>query len=92
MIRHVSAKSMKSHEVKLYWLEVAGVNATTMTPFSLARITNGYYLSIRKHDGMLGVKPCDEPAFRLRRIRNPPGRFMPRNRDKLRQDGFIDRG
>ena len=41
---------------------------------------------------MLGVKPCDEPAIRLRRIRNPSGRFMPRYREELGQHGLIDRG
>ena len=41
---------------------------------------------------MLGVKPCDEPAIRLRRIRNPSDRFMPRYREELGQHGLIDRG
>ena len=38
---------------------------------------------------MLGVKPCDEPAIRLRRIRNPSGRFMPRYRESFDRMGLL---
>ena len=50
----------KNHEKQ--WNKIilalsSSVKATTIMYFSLARITNGYYLSIRKHDGVPGVKP-----------------------------------